>query len=86
MDVCLRSFTRIAATSVHPTAPPDRSRRVSLSGASAEQQIAPDATLSYLTTSRIHASQEKLKSGIKTPKQDIDLIRQRLRRLKEMLT
>src|ERR1700722_319281 len=34
----------------------------------------------------IHAFQKKSKSGIKTPKQEIDLIHERLRRLKEMLT
>ena len=33
----------------------------------------------------IHAFQKKSKSGIKTPKQEIDLIRERLRRLKERL-
>jgi phage-related protein len=33
----------------------------------------------------IHAFQKKSKSGIKTPQQDIDLIRERLKRLKEML-
>ena len=33
----------------------------------------------------VHAFQQKSKSGIKTPKQDIDLIGERLRRLKEML-
>jgi phage-related protein len=33
----------------------------------------------------IHAFQKKSKSGIKTPKQDIDLIRDRLKRLREML-
>jgi phage-related protein len=33
----------------------------------------------------IHAFQKKSKSGIKTPKQDIDLIYERLKRLKEML-
>jgi phage-related protein len=31
----------------------------------------------------IHAFQKKSKAGIKTPKQDIELIRQRLRRLQE---
>lgn len=31
----------------------------------------------------IHAFQKKSKSGIKTPKQEVDLIRQRLKRLKE---
>lgn len=34
----------------------------------------------------IHAFQKKSKSGIKTPRQEIDLVRQRLKRLKEMLT
>jgi phage-related protein len=33
----------------------------------------------------IHAFQKKSKSGIKTPKQDIDLIRNRIKRLKEQL-
>lgn len=33
----------------------------------------------------VHAFQKKSKIGIKTPKQDIDLIRERLKRLKEML-
>lgn len=33
----------------------------------------------------IHAFQKKAKTGIKTPKQDIDLIRERIKRLKEML-
>jgi phage-related protein len=33
----------------------------------------------------IHASQKKSKTGIKTPKAEIDLIRQRLKRVKEML-
>jgi phage-related protein len=33
----------------------------------------------------IHAFQKKSKSGIKTPKQEIDLIRDRLKRLREML-
>jgi len=33
----------------------------------------------------IHAFQKKSKTGIKTPKQDIDLIRERLKRLKEIL-
>ena len=33
----------------------------------------------------IHAFQKKSKSGIKTPKQDIELIHERLRRLKERL-
>jgi phage-related protein len=33
----------------------------------------------------IHAFQKKSKTGIKTTKQDIDLIRERLKRLKERL-
>lgn len=33
----------------------------------------------------LHAFQKKSKSGIKTPKQEIDLIRERLKRLREML-
>jgi len=33
----------------------------------------------------IHAFQKKSKSGIKTPKMEIDLIRERLNRLKETL-
>jgi phage-related protein len=33
----------------------------------------------------IHAFQKKSKTGIKTPKQEIDLIRDRLKRLREML-
>src|SRR3984885_6572991 len=33
----------------------------------------------------VHAFQKKSKTGIKTPKQDIDLIRERLKRLREML-
>ena len=33
----------------------------------------------------IHAFQKKSKSGIKTPRQDIDLIRDRLKRLREVL-
>lgn len=33
----------------------------------------------------IHAFQKKSKTGIATPKQDIDVIRERLRQLKEML-
>lgn len=33
----------------------------------------------------IHAFQKKSKSGIKTPQMDIDLIRERLRQLKEAL-
>jgi phage-related protein len=34
----------------------------------------------------VHAFQKKSKSGIETPKQEIDLIRERLKRLKERLT
>lgn len=34
----------------------------------------------------VHAFQKKSKAGIKTPKPELDLIRQRLQRLKEMLT
>lgn len=34
----------------------------------------------------IHAFQKKSKSGIKTPKAEIDLIRDRLKRLKERLS
>jgi phage-related protein len=34
----------------------------------------------------VHAFQKKSKTGIKTPKAEIDLIRARLRRLKEMLS
>jgi phage-related protein len=34
----------------------------------------------------IHAFQKKSKSGIKTPQTDVDLIRERLKRLKEALT
>lgn len=34
----------------------------------------------------IHAFQKKAKSGIATPKQEIDLVRERLKRLKEMLS
>ncbi len=34
----------------------------------------------------VHAFQKKSKAGIKTPKPDIDLIRERLKRLREMLT
>ena len=34
----------------------------------------------------VHAFQKKSKTGIKTPKQDIDLIKERLKRLREMLT
>lgn len=33
----------------------------------------------------VHAFQKKSKTGIKTPKQEIDLIRERLKRLREML-
>lgn len=33
----------------------------------------------------LHAFQKKSKSGIKTPKQEIELIRERLKRLKELL-
>lgn len=33
----------------------------------------------------IHAFQKKSKSGIKTPKSEVDLIHERLKRLKEML-
>jgi phage-related protein len=33
----------------------------------------------------IHAFQKKSKSGIATPKQEIDLVRDRLKRLKELL-
>jgi len=33
----------------------------------------------------VHAFQKKSKSGIKTPKQEIDLVEQRLTRLKEIL-
>lgn len=33
----------------------------------------------------IHAFQKKSKSGIATPKQDIDVVRERLKRLKEMM-
>jgi phage-related protein len=33
----------------------------------------------------VHAFQKKSKSGIKTPKQEIDLILERIRRLKEIL-
>ncbi len=33
----------------------------------------------------IHAFQKKAKTGIKTPRAEIDLIRERLKRLKEML-
>lgn len=32
----------------------------------------------------LHAFKKKSKKGIKTPKQDIDLIRQRIRKIKEM--
>jgi phage-related protein len=34
----------------------------------------------------VHAFQKKSKTGIKTPQQEIELIRQRLRRLQEDLT
>jgi phage-related protein len=33
----------------------------------------------------VHAFQKKSKSGIKTPKQDIDLIQERIKRVKEQL-
>ncbi len=33
----------------------------------------------------IHAFQKKSKTGIKTPKQDIDLVKERLKRLKELV-
>ena len=33
----------------------------------------------------VHAFQKKAKTGIKTPKQDTDLIRERIKRLKEQL-
>lgn len=33
----------------------------------------------------IHAFQKKAKSGIKTPRADINLIRERLKRLKELM-
>jgi phage-related protein len=33
----------------------------------------------------VHASHKKSKTGIKTPKHEIDLIRERIKRLKEML-
>ncbi|MGE0007687.1 MAG: type II toxin-antitoxin system RelE/ParE family toxin [Parvibaculaceae bacterium] len=33
----------------------------------------------------VHAFQKKSKSGIKTPKQETDLIRERIKRLKEIL-
>jgi phage-related protein len=33
----------------------------------------------------IHAFQKKSKSGIRTPRQEIDLVRERLKRLREML-
>ena len=33
----------------------------------------------------VHAFQKKSKTGIQTPKADIDLIRQRLKQLKEMM-
>jgi phage-related protein len=41
-------------------------------------QIGPDIWV-------IHAFQKKSKAGIKTPKADIDLVRERLKRLKETL-
>ncbi len=34
----------------------------------------------------IHAFQKKSKTGVKTPKMDVDLIRDRLRRLKDAVT
>jgi len=34
----------------------------------------------------IHAFQKKSKTGVTTPKLDIDLVKERLKRLKEMLT
>ena len=34
----------------------------------------------------LHAFQKKLKSGIKTPKQEIDLVLERIKRLKEQLS
>jgi phage-related protein len=33
----------------------------------------------------VHAFQKKSKTGIKTPKQEIDLIKERIKRLREML-
>ena len=33
----------------------------------------------------LHAFQKKSKTGIKTPQQDVDLIKERLKRLKELL-
>lgn len=33
----------------------------------------------------VHAFQKKSKSGIKTPKQDVDLLWERIKRLKEQL-
>ena len=33
----------------------------------------------------VHAFQKKSKSGIATPKQEIDLVRERIKRLKEVL-
>jgi len=33
----------------------------------------------------VHAFQKKSRQGIKTPKHEVDLIRDRLKRLKEML-
>ena len=37
------------------------------------------------TSGVVHAFQKKSKTGIKTPKQEIDLINERLKRLREML-
>jgi len=34
----------------------------------------------------IHAFQKKSNTGVTTPKPDIDLVKERLKRLKEMLT
>jgi phage-related protein len=34
----------------------------------------------------VHAFQKKSKKGIKTPQQEIEVVRQRLKRLKEMLS
>ena len=34
----------------------------------------------------VHAFQKKSKTGIKTPKQEVDLIQERLKRLKELLS
>ena len=42
-------------------------------------QIGPDIWV-------LHAFQKKSKSGIKTPKMEVDLIHERLKRLKEMLS